>query len=214
MGKSAQISKTIKNHIILLKEEGYKNVQIASRLNLSTASVCRILKRYKESISLSPIKRSGRPRKTTPRTDRTIRRLWQVNPSISSLEIKRSVPKLADVSPRIILYRLNKDMKLPACKSLKKPLLTPKRKDSISATSTKIGRVKIGRKLCSLMSQPFCSLAPIDPTSEDCRLLTVPYSKEPSVDPRNCQAPSVCHSLGVLFQPKPRASISYLKVKR
>ena len=71
--KSAQISKTIKSRVIFLKEERYKNVQIASRLDLSIASVCRILKRYKESSSFSPMKRSDRPRQMTSRTDKTIR---------------------------------------------------------------------------------------------------------------------------------------------
>ena len=126
MGKLVQISKISKSKVILLKEEGYKNKDIASRLGISEASVCRILKRNKENVTLSPMKRSGRPRKTTPRTDRKIQRLLQAKPFLSSTEIKRSVPELADVSIRTIRHRLNKDLKLPARKPLKKPLLTPK----------------------------------------------------------------------------------------
>ena len=59
MGKLAQISQTFKNNVILLKEEGYKNKQIASRLGLSEASVSRMLKRNKENVIWSPMKKSG-----------------------------------------------------------------------------------------------------------------------------------------------------------
>ena len=54
MEKLAQISQTSKSNIILLKEEGYKNKQIASRLGLSKAFVSRILKWNKENVTLSP----------------------------------------------------------------------------------------------------------------------------------------------------------------
>ena len=69
MGKLPQISKASKSNVILLKQEGYKNVEISKRLKLSEASVSRILERNKQNLSLSPLKRSGRPRTTTPRTD-------------------------------------------------------------------------------------------------------------------------------------------------
>ena len=126
MGKLAQIAKSSKSDVILLKEEGYKNKEIANRLGLFEASVSRILKRNKENLTLSPMKRSGRPRKTTPRTDRKIRRLLQEKPFLSSTDIKRSVPELAELSVRTIRHRLSKDLKLPSRKPLKKPLLTPK----------------------------------------------------------------------------------------
>ena len=126
MGKSTEISKASKSNVVLLKEEGYKNCEIARRLSLSEASVCRILCRYKKQESFSPKKRTGRPRKTTARTDRTIKRICQVKPSISSSEIHRSLPILSDVSLRTIRRRLNKDLGLPARKPSEKPLLTPR----------------------------------------------------------------------------------------
>ena len=42
MGKLAQIFQISKCNVILLKEEGYKNKKIASRLGFSKASVSRI----------------------------------------------------------------------------------------------------------------------------------------------------------------------------
>ena len=89
MGKLAQIFQTFKSHVILFKEEGYKNKQIASRFGLLEASVSRILKRNKENVTLSPMKRSGRPCETAPRTDQNIGRLLEANPFLTSTYMKR-----------------------------------------------------------------------------------------------------------------------------
>ena len=126
MEKLAQISQTSKSNVILLKDEGYKNKQIASRLGLSEAFVGQILKRNKENVTLSLMKRSGWPCKTTPRTDQKIQRLLEANPFLTSRDIKRLVPELAEVSVRMIRHHVNKDLKLPSQKPLKKLLLTPK----------------------------------------------------------------------------------------
>ena len=126
MGKLPQISKASKSNVILLKQEGYKNVEISKRLKLSEASVSRILQRNKQNLSLSPLKRSGTPRTTTPRTDCKFKQLCQKQPFISSSEIKRSMQELISVTTRTIRNRMHKDFKLPARKPLKKPLITPR----------------------------------------------------------------------------------------
>ena len=126
MEKLPQISKASKSNVILLKQEGYKNVEISKRLKLSEASVSRILQRNKQNLSLSSLKRSGRPRTTTPRTDCKIKQLCQKQPFISSSEIKRSMQELISVTTRTIRNRMHKGFKLPARKPLKKPLITPR----------------------------------------------------------------------------------------
>ena len=126
MGKAAEISKTVRSNVILLMEEGYKNCDIAKRLKVSAASVSRIIRTYKENGSFSPKKRSGRPRKSTERMDREMRRLCVRKPSITSSEIKKSLPLLANMSTRTIRRRLYSEMNLPTRKALKKPLLTPR----------------------------------------------------------------------------------------
>ena len=98
MGKAVEISKTVKSNVILLMEEGYKNCDISKRLKLSAASVSRIIRTYKENESFLPKKRSGRPRKTTGRMDWDMRILCVRKPSITSSEIKNSIPLLANVS--------------------------------------------------------------------------------------------------------------------
>ena len=59
-------------------------------------------------------------------TDRKIKRLCLGQPFISSSEIKKSMQELSSVTTRTIRNRLHKDFKLPARKSLKKPLITPR----------------------------------------------------------------------------------------
>ena len=61
MGKLPQISKASKSNVILLKQEGYKNVEISKRLKLSEASVSRMLQRNKQNLSLSPWKEVADP---------------------------------------------------------------------------------------------------------------------------------------------------------
>ena len=127
MGKLPKILKVSKSNVILLKDEGYKNVEISKRLKLSEASFSRILQRNKENLNrLSPLKKIGRPRTTTPRTNRKIKRLCQEQPFISSSEIKRSMQELSSMTTRTIRNRLHKDFKLPAPKPLKKPLIMQK----------------------------------------------------------------------------------------
>ena len=121
MGKLPQISKASKSNVILLKQDGYKNVEISKRLKLSEGSVGRILQRNKQNLSLSPLKRSGRPRTTTPRTNRTIKQLCQKQPFISSSEIKRSMQELISVTTRTIRNRMHKDFKLSAANLRRNP---------------------------------------------------------------------------------------------
>ena len=88
MGKLPQISKALKSNVILLKEEGYKNIDISKRLKLSEASVSRILQRNKENLSLSPLKRSRRPRTTTLRTDRNFIKAVSVRVVLMNMSIE------------------------------------------------------------------------------------------------------------------------------
>ena len=169
MGKLPQISKTSKSNVILLKDEGYKNVEISKQLKLSEASVSRILRRNKENLNFSPLKRSGRPRTTTPRTDHKTKRLCQEQPFISSSEIKRSRQELSSVTTRRIRNRLYKDFKLPVRKPLKKPLITQEwhSKSLNFAYSRKTGPVKTGRKSCFQMNPLTYSLLPTNPSIAD-----------------------------------------------
>ena len=84
------------------------------------------MKRNAENVSLSPKKRSGRPRVTSSRTDRRIVNLVQQIPNITSAEIKDSFPGVLDnVDPSTIRTRLTREFKIMVRRPLKKPLVTP-----------------------------------------------------------------------------------------
>ena len=63
-----------RGQIQVLKEEGYTERQIAIRINVSKTAVHKTLAKLRSTGSHNSLKRSGRPRVTTPQTDRMIRR--------------------------------------------------------------------------------------------------------------------------------------------
>ena len=64
---------TLDEHI--LHEEGYSTVQIAKTIKHNQSSVSRTLSRLKKTGSVDDRKRTGRPRITTPREDRSLLRI-------------------------------------------------------------------------------------------------------------------------------------------
>ena len=119
MGKRPQLPRTVQSNKLPLREEGYTIHQIADRIGCPRAAVGKIV----QSGSFSPLRRSGRPIKTTTRTDKLIKRLVNATPSISSSEIKAAVPLLHNVTCRTIRHHLQNELNMPAWKPLKKPLL-------------------------------------------------------------------------------------------
>ena len=210
MGKLPQISKASKSNVILLKQEGYKNVEISKRLKLSEASVSRILQRNKQNLSLSPLKRSGRPHTTTPRTDCKIKQLCQKQPFISSSEIKRSMQELISVTTRTIRNRMHKDFKLPARKPLKKPMITPRMAQQRLefCCHYKDWTNKDRQKVMSSDESSFSQFASYK------SFVRRPHGSSPA-DSRYLQ-PTVKHPpsvmvWGLLFQPRPRWSLFLAK---
>ena len=56
-----------------MSTSGDNNYTIANKLNCTTKTVRELKKKVKETKSLEDRKRSGRPRKTSPREDRTLK---------------------------------------------------------------------------------------------------------------------------------------------
>ena len=68
---------------------------------------------------------SGAPKKTSPRTDKLLKREVTSYPSITAVELKNKHPELLhNVSTRTIRHRLQKDLGLPCRRAAKKPMLT------------------------------------------------------------------------------------------
>ena len=108
----------------ILAAQNMSHREIANILNVSKSAVTRGLARIKEVGSLRSRIRSGRPRVTTPASDRLIRRASVANPSWSSKRIAlelRPVP-----SSRTVRRRLLTEFKLPSRKPARKSRLSKK----------------------------------------------------------------------------------------
>ena len=126
MVKMPQFSAAILANIQLLYEDGSTQRQIAERLGVSKTGVQKAIGRLKKTGSAKPLSRTGRPRATTPQTDRLIRRSAIATPTISSAQIRTKLPGVAKVSARTIRRRLHDEMGLKAYRPAKKPRLSPK----------------------------------------------------------------------------------------
>ena len=58
-----------RNRIIVLHEEGYRQVNIAKHVNCLQASVKKIVKKYKKTGDVADKKKSGRPKKLSLRDE-------------------------------------------------------------------------------------------------------------------------------------------------
>ena len=114
--------------ILALHKESLNNTEISNRLKIARSSVRKWILRAADSPkSASPTvkPRSGRPRKTSEKTNNLIRRMVMETPTISAREIKQKHPELlAGVAIRTLQHRLQKDMKMPSRRPAKKPFLS------------------------------------------------------------------------------------------
>jgi transposase len=74
MAKSRFLTQESRVRVVVLNEEGYNSVQIAKKVGCSQSAVVKIFKKYQQTGSTEDKKRSGRPRKSSVRKDRVLRR--------------------------------------------------------------------------------------------------------------------------------------------
>ena len=126
MGRKSSLTETQRARIVLLNQEGYSERQISKGEKCSKTAVHNALAIFKNFGSYSDNKRSGRPRKTTARDDRPIRRVAVHSPRSSSKKMRSALlAHGTDVSCKTVKRRLTKDFGLKAFKPAKKPRLTP-----------------------------------------------------------------------------------------
>ena len=124
----SHLSLVQKSRALTLLEQGMCVIRVAAELQVARMTIYR-LKRASSALPLGTTpcrkKGSGRPRKTSPRTDQLLKREVMSNPRITALEIKEKHSELLKkVTVRTIQHRLQKDLKLPTRRATKKPLLT------------------------------------------------------------------------------------------
>ena len=126
VGKNLTMVK--KTQIVTMYKDGKSMTQIAKEMGVSKNTVSIWCNRAKDGNIETVLKRkegAGRPKKTSPETDRLLRRAIMKQPSLTSKDLKDAFPNLlAGVSQRTIQHRLRKDLGLPSFTASKKPLLT------------------------------------------------------------------------------------------
>lgn len=108
--------------------DGKSYAEVSQLLKCSKSTVSKVVKKFKEIGSLKNQKRSGRPRKTSPREDRKLIKHLKKNRFVTSSKLNSEWHKDGvDVSDITVRRRLA-EKKYSFCKAKKKPLLTTKHK--------------------------------------------------------------------------------------
>lgn len=119
----------LREAVINLYQSGKVSREIANSLLINKSTVNRMIAKYKLTNSLADKPRSGRPRKTTKRVDKIIKRKSITDVKKTAMDISRELREenLADVSRSTISRRL-KEVGLIGRAGVKKPLISAKNK--------------------------------------------------------------------------------------
>ena len=120
MGRKKDISSFVRGQVVAYKKEGYSQIDIAKKLKISRCAVQNSLKG--DGTGRKNCKGS---RKTTNRVDRMFKAIVLRDPGTSSARIQQLAADIGiKVSTRTIRSWLQKEFKLPARRSAKKPMVT------------------------------------------------------------------------------------------
>lgn len=127
MGRGRSISVDLKQRILNSFRNGMRKAKIARNFGLHRSIVSRIIKRYVSTGNICIVKNSGRPKKSTQREDRTLIRISNENPFLSSTKISTILngEHNIDLSARTVRRRLVENG-LFGRRPAKKPLLSRK----------------------------------------------------------------------------------------
>lgn len=125
MVKSRRLSMEQRVRVLVLKEEGYSTTQIAKRVGSSQSAVVKILQKSTETGTVADRARSGRPRSSSKRQDRVLRRISLADRKLTSPQLLRQWQDKCGiaVSPSTVRKRCL-EFGLRGCKARRKPLLT------------------------------------------------------------------------------------------
>lgn len=124
MPKGVTLCLQIKQLTVSKFQAGIKQKTIAEQLNLNRSVVSKTLKLYRLRKSLLSPPKTGRPRKTTSKSDKKIINRAKLNPFLTAVRIKSELDDV-DVSVHTIRRRLKEDG-LSARKPSKKPFISRK----------------------------------------------------------------------------------------
>lgn len=108
---------------------GMTQADISRALGMPRSTVCDIVRRYRANPQeVKDLPRSGRPRKTSAREDRTLCRLARRGRTKSSRMLRRLWRLRYPISCRTVRRRL-REHRYRACRPLRKTRLTPRHKE-------------------------------------------------------------------------------------
>lgn len=138
MVRGRSLPKQIKEKIIEALNNGDSLSEVSRRFDIPKQTVYSIKKRFQERGHLDNMSKSGRPKKTSIRQDRKIRRLSVADPRRSAVNIHKNLNQTNDlnISVRTVRRRLE-SFGLHGRHGVKKPLITKK---------NKIARLKFARE--------------------------------------------------------------------
>jgi transposase len=126
MGKNKTLSPTKRAKIVALNETGMTQRCIADKVGVSKTAVQQALAKFAHAGTYRDAPRSGRPKKTTIRDDRIIRKFVSANPKASISVIKVEMETYGISLSKSTISRTLRKMDLGSYRSAKKPFLTPR----------------------------------------------------------------------------------------
>ena len=129
MAPHVKVTPELRKEVVSLKASGLSLSAISREVNRSKSVISRILKLYDKNKTFCPTSKAGRPRITTKREDRAMKRFVEKDPFETASGISRKIKKDfdKDVSRFTVSRRLN-DFGLKACSPATKPLISKKNK--------------------------------------------------------------------------------------
>jgi transposase len=128
MGKAKSLSAVCRAQIVAHHQNGRSQRDICALMHCSKTAVQQAITRFTSSGSFHDAIRSGRPRATTARHDRLIRRFVVANPLMSAVEVQRNMEDYGVRIGRHTVKNRLKDVDLKAYRPTSKPLLTGRMK--------------------------------------------------------------------------------------
>lgn len=125
MPRGLELSENAKGQIQALHTQGFSVREIAGQTGFPKSSVGRLIKRFRDTGSMTTVKKSGRPTALTARVRNRISVLVKSNPRITSSDISSDLSGAGvKVHQRTVRKWCQKRLSLPARRPAKKPLLT------------------------------------------------------------------------------------------
>ena len=127
MAPHVKVTPKFRKKVVSLKASRLSFSVISRKINSTKSVISRILKLYDEKKTFSSTSIPGRPRITTKRKDKAVKRYVNNNPFETAVGISRKIKILfnKDVSCYIVSHRLN-DFGLKVHSPLTKPLINKK----------------------------------------------------------------------------------------